>query len=152
MDNDIKKLKSMIRATQSIGIIIIVLLLVIILGGVRFIAVFGEYEESLEAAADIVKELRKVDLPQLASDLHTTTEAINAVEWDKLSSQLNDLDLQAIKETIDSLDLDEINATLGSLDVDDLVQKLEGLDVDKINQTMDDVQAAMEKLNKFGLF
>ncbi len=152
MDKDLKKLQASIRLNQTLSFIIIILLLVVILGGVRSLAVLNGYKESLEDAAAIAKELRKVDLPRLSEDLHTTTEAINAVDWNQLSSQLNDLDLQGIKETIDNLDLEEINETLGNLDVGELVEKLEGLDVDKINQTMDEVSAALEKLNKFGLF
>lgn len=152
MDKDYKKLQASIRLNQTLSIVIIILLLVVILGGVRMYAAFNEYKSEFDAAADVAKELKKVDLPQLAEDIHTTKEAINAVDWTDLSSRLNDLDLQGIKETIDSLDLEAINETLGDLDIDELVEKLEGLDVDKINQTMEDVSSALEKLSKFGLF
>ena len=152
MDKDLKKLQASVRLNQTLSVIIIILLLVVILGGVRFYATFSKYKEEFDAAADVAKELKKVDLPQLSADLHTTTEAINAVDWNDLSARLNDLDLQGIKETIDSLDLDAINETLGDLDIDALVEKLEGLDVDKINQTMEDVSSALDKLNRFGLF
>jgi Mrp family chromosome partitioning ATPase len=40
----------------------------------------------------------------------------------------------------------------GKSNIDQIAHTLEGLDVDKINQTMDDVQSALSKLDRFGLF
>ena len=152
MENEIKKLRKQVIATQTICILMLVVLLGMMVGILQIVRVFGEYKSDLDRAADLVRELKKADIPQLAEDIHTTSEAINAVDWDDLSERLNEMDLQGIKETIDSLDLDQINETLGQLDLETITETLDELDVDKINQTMDDIQAALDKLDKFGFF
>jgi Mg/Co/Ni transporter MgtE len=152
MENEIKKLRKQVIATQTICILMLVVLLGMMVGILQIVRVFGEYKEDLDRAATLVKELKKADIPQLAEDIHNTSEAINAVDWADLSERLNEMDLQGIKETIDSLDLEQINETLGQLDLEDIAQTLNELDVEKINQTMDDIQAALEKLDKFGFF
>ncbi len=124
-------------------------LIVVLLQGYR---ILSDYKKDLETTFQVVKELKKADLPQLAEDIHNTSEAINAVDWDALSAQLNELDLQEIKNTIESLDLDQINATLGELDLEEVTQQLNQLDIEKINETMDQIQSALEKLDKFGFF
>ena len=140
MENEIKKLRKSLMATQTICILMLVVLLGMMVGILQIVRVFGEYKSDIDKACELVRELKKADIPQLAEDIHTTSEAINAVDWADLSERLNEMDLQGIKETIDSLDLEEITQTLNELDVE------------KINETMDDIQAALEKLDKFGFF
>ncbi len=152
MENEIRKLRKSLMATQTICILMMVILLGMMIGILQIVRVFGEYKTDLDRACELVRELKKADIPQLAEDIHTTSEAINSVDWADLSTRLNEMDLQGIKETIDSLDLDQINATLGQLDLEEITETLNELDVEKINQTMDDIQAALDKLDKFGLF
>ncbi len=152
MEDEIRKLRRSLVVTQSICILMLAMFLAVIVIMLQGVRVFQEYRSDIDSTITLVKELKKVNLPKLAEDIHETSEAIEAVDWTALSEQLNELDLKEIKDTIDSLDLDQINETLGSLDIDELAQQLSGLDIDKINQTMDDVQAALEKLNRFGFF
>ena len=152
MEDEIRKLRKSLMATQTLCILILVMFLGVIVGMLQFVRVFGEYRDDLDTACKLVGELKNADIPQLAEDIHNTSEAINAVDWSSLSEQLNELDLQEIKNSIESLDLDQINETLGSLDLDELVSTLDGLDIEKINQTMDDIQSALDKLDRFGLF
>ncbi len=152
MENEIKKLRKSLMATQTICILMLVVLLGMMIGILQMVRVFGEYKADIDKACELVRELKKADIPQLAEDMHTTAEAINSVDWADLSERLNEMDLQGIKETIESLDLEQINATLGQLDLEEITQTLNELDVEKINQTMDDVQAALDKLDKFGFF
>ncbi len=152
MENELKKLRKSLRATQTLCILILVMflaLIVILLQGLR---IFLDYRKDIDTAFAVVKELKKADLPQLAEDIHNTSEAINAVDWNALSTQLNELDLQEIRTTIESLDLDQINDTLGQLDLDEITEQLSELDIEKINDTMDQIQSALEKLDKFGFF
>ena len=152
MEDEIRKLRRSLVVTQSLCILMLAMFLVVIVIMLQGVRVFQEYRDDIDTTITLVKELKKINLPKLAEDMHTTAEAINSVDWPALSEQLNDLDLKEIAEVIDSLDLEQINETLGSLDIDQLVQQIGGLDVEKINQTMDDVQAALDKLNRFGLF
>ena len=152
MENEIKKLRKQVMATQTICILMLVVLLGMMIGILQIVRVFGEYKADIDRTCELVRELKKADIPQLAEDIHNTSEAINAVDWEDLSTRLNEMDLQGIKETIDSLDLDQINETLRQLDLEEIAETLNGLDVDKINQTMDDIQAALDKLDKFGFF
>lgn len=152
MENEIKKLRKQVIATQTICILMLVVLLGMMIGILHFVKLFNDYKKDIDRTCDLVRELQKADIPQLAEDMHTTSEAINSVDWADLSERLNEMDLQGIKETIDSLDLEQINETLGQLDLEDIAQTLNELDVEKINQTMDDIQTALEKLDKFGFF
>ena len=152
MENEIKKLRKSLMFTQTLCILILVMFLAVIVILLQGVRVFGEYREDLDNARTLVKELRKADIPGLAEDIHTASEAINAVDWTALSEHLNEMNLQEIKDAIDALDLEQINETLGSLDLDEISQTLEGLDIDKINQTMDDIQDALDKLDKFSFF
>ena len=152
MEDEIKKLRKSLMATQTICILMLVVLLGMMVGILQIVRVFGEYKKDIDRACELVRELKKADIPQLAEDMHNTSEAINAVDWSDLSARLNEMDLQGIKETIDSLDLEQINATLGQLDLEEISQTLNDLDIEKINQTMDDIQAALDKLDKFGFF
>lgn len=152
MENEIRKLRKSLRATQTLCILILVMFLALIVVLLQGYRVLSEYKKDLETTFQVVKELKKADLPQLAEDIHHTSEAINAVDWDALSAQLNELDLQEIKNTIESLDLDQINATLGQLDLEEVTEQLNQLDIEKINDTMDQIQSALEKLDKFGFF
>ena len=152
MEDEIRKLRRSLVVTQSLCILMLAMFLAVIVIMLQGVRVFQEYRNDIDTTITLVKDLKKINLPKLAEDMHTTSEAINSVDWTALSEQLNELDLQEIKNTIDSLDLDQINETLGSLDLDELVHSLDGLDIDKINQTMDDIQSALDKLNRFGLF
>ncbi|MCR5619618.1 MAG: hypothetical protein K6F65_05910 [Lachnospiraceae bacterium] len=152
MENEIRKLRKSLRATQTLCILILVMFLALIVVLLQGYRILSDYKKDLETTFQVVKELKKADLPQLAEDIHNTSEAINAVDWDALSAQLNELDLQEIKNTIESLDLDQINATLGELDLEEVTQQLNQLDIEKINETMDKIQSALEKLDKFGFF
>ncbi|MBR7089304.1 MAG: hypothetical protein IKI46_02260 [Lachnospiraceae bacterium] len=152
MENELKKLRKSLRATQTLCILILVMFLALIVVMLQGLRIFLDYKNDIETTFAVVKQLKKADLPQLAEDIHNTSEAINAVDWDALSAQLNELDLQEIKTTIESLDLDQINSTLAQLDIDELTQTLNELDIDQINQTMEDLQSALEKFDKFGFF
>ena len=152
MEEEIRKLRKSLKFTEMLCVLMLILFLGIIVGLLQFVRVYGEYKEDIRTAVTLVQDLKKVNLKQLSEDIHATSEAIAAVDWEKLSEQLNELDLKEIKTTIDSLDLDRINETLGELNIDQIAHTLEGLDVDKINQTMDDVQSALSKLDRFGLF
>lgn len=152
MENEIKKLQKSLRATQTLCILILVMFLALIVVMLQGVRILSDYKKDIETTFEVVGELKKADLPQLAEDIHNTSEAINAVDWDALSTRLNELDLQEIKNTIESLDLDQINETLGRLDLDEITEQLSQLDIEKINQTMDDIQSALAKLDKFGFF
>lgn len=152
MENEIKKLRKSLRATQTLCILILVMFLALIVVLLQGLRIFSEYRKDVETAFQVVKELKKADLPQLAEDIHASAEAINAVDWDTLSARLNEMDLQEIRDAIDALDLEQINETLGQLDLDEINETLSDLDIEKINQTMDDIQSALEKLDKFGFF
>lgn len=152
MEDEIRKLRRSLVITQSLCILMLAMFLAVIVIMLQGVRVFQEYRSDIDTTITLVKDLKKINLPKLAEDMHTTAEAIDSVDWQALSEQLNELDLKEIKDTIDSLDLEEINETLGSLDLDQLVHSLDGLDIDKINQTMDDIQSALDKLNRFGLF
>jgi Mg/Co/Ni transporter MgtE len=152
MENEIKKLRKQVMATQTICILMLVVLLGMMIGILHFVKLFNDYKKDIDRTCDLVRELQKADIPQLAEDMHNTSEAINAVDWEDLSARLNEMDLQGIKETIDSLDLEQINNTLGQLDLEELTQTLNELDIEKINETMDQIQAALDKLDKFGFF
>ena len=152
MENELKKLRKSLRATQTLCILILVMFLALIVVMLQGLRIFLDYKNDIETTFAVVKQLKKADLPQLAEDIHNTSEAINAVDWDALSAQLNELDLQEIKTTIESLDLDQINSTLAQLDIDELTQTLNEPDIDQINQTMEDLQSALEKFDKFGFF
>jgi len=152
MENEIKMLRKSLRATQTLCILILVMFLALIVVLLQGLRIFSEYRKDVETTFQVVKELKKADLPQLAEDVHTASEAINAVDWDTLSARLNEMDLQEIRNAIDALDLEQINETLGQLDLDEINETLSDLDIEKINQTMDDIQSALEKLDKFGFF
>ena len=152
MEKDIKKLQRSLRATQTLCILIIVMFLSLIVVLVQVLRIFNDYRKEVDMTFEVVAELKDADLPQLAEDIHHTSEAIDAVDWDELSEQLNELDLKEIKDTIDSLDLEKINETLGALDLEEITEALDELDIAQINQTMEDIQAALDKLDKFGFF
>ena len=152
MEKEIKKLQKSLRATQTLCILILIMFLALIVVMLQGVRILSDYRDDLEMTFKVVKELKKADIPQLAEDMHNTSEAINAVDWDALSEQLNELDLKEIKTTIESLDLDQINSTLGQLDLDELTEQLSQLDVEQINQSMEDIQTLLEKLDKFGFF
>ena len=152
MENELRKLRKSLRATQTLCILILVMFLALIVIMLQGLRIFLDYKKDIDTTFAVVKQLKKADLPQLAEDIHNTSEAINAVDWNALSAQLNELDLQEIKTTIESLDLDQINSTLAQLDIDELTQTLNELDIDQINQTMEDLQSALEKFDKFGFF
>ncbi|MCR4791860.1 MAG: hypothetical protein K5871_03865 [Lachnospiraceae bacterium] len=152
MENEIKKLRRSLMATQTICILMLAMFLVMIVVMLRFVSIFNDYKDEIDTTFRLVKQLEKVDLPRLAEDIHTTAEAINAVNWPDLSERLNDLNLQELRNAIESLDLDQINDTLASLNLEELVNELDGLDIQRINEAMENIQTLMDKLDRFGFF
>ena len=70
MENEIKKLRKQVIATQTICILMLVVLLGMMVGILQIVRVFGEYKDDLDRAATLVRELKKADIPQLAEDIH----------------------------------------------------------------------------------
>ncbi|MBR4084809.1 MAG: hypothetical protein IKK33_11070 [Lachnospiraceae bacterium] len=152
----LKKLQRQLLWTRVLSVIGCLLMVVVLIGGFLFYQKTQEYEwqlkkydedikehtEEIEAA---VKQMALLDMDVLNDTLKETLKAIQAVDWEMLNDNIDNVDWTKLSQQLSQLDVKAINAAIDGLDTEELTQALENL-----NNGVDKLKKAIEVLNTIG--
>jgi len=152
----LKKLQRQLLWTRVLSVISCLLMVVVLIGGFLFYQKTQEYEwqlkkydedikehtEEIEAA---VKQMALLDMDVLNDTLKETLKAIQAVDWEMLNDNIDNVDWTKLSQQLSQLDVKAINAAIDGLDTEELTQALENL-----NNGVDKLKKAIEVLNTIG--
>ncbi|MBR6382273.1 MAG: hypothetical protein IKS07_11470 [Lachnospiraceae bacterium] len=118
-EQDYKSLKTSLRITQILCIVIAVLLLATLTaGGILIVKVLPAAKtamETIQPIAQAAKALNGVDMKAVAQNISDIEQMASSVDWKQVSDQLNSLDVDSINTALQGIDFDQLQEAVQNL-------------------------------------
>lgn len=111
-NQEMEKLRRELRRTRVFCGITSVLVAALLVGGAL---VFTKVQSYVEAVLPLAEQVSAVEFDTLNETIGSMNETLKAVDWEKFSAQMEQLDVEALNEAIAGLDTEELSEALEKL-------------------------------------